>query len=212
MNTQNNGYDLCTGHSLITDKLTDLRKNSTEPEKFRSLCKQITQLLIYEATSDLAMKLTTINTPLEEMQSGKLIDRIVLVPVLRAGLIMAEAASELLPDSTIAHLGFARDETTLKAKMYLSPNLPKNHSGIIFLLDPMLATGGTAIAACEVLKKSAAKQIVYVGILGSKLGVYRLRDKHPDVKIRLAAIDPVINEHGYIIPGLGDAGNRLFST
>ena len=203
---------IVSGHPLVAEILTKLRNHSTDSETFRRLGKQITQLLIYEAIATSETERVHIETPLSPTQGEKLKGSIMIIPVLRAGLIMAEAAAEILPSASVVHIGLVRDEETLKPKEYLRPRSSETSASIGLILDPMLATGGTAVATCNSMRSWEFDKLIFVGVLGSEEGVSFLQDEYPNVEIHLAAVDPYLDENGFIIPGLGDAGDRFFST
>ena len=192
--------------------MTRLRDEKTEPRQFRALVGEIATLLLYEATADLPMQDTTVRTPLASTNGVRLAEPVGLVPVLRAGIGMVEAALELMPDAQVWHIGLFRDERTLKPIEYYN-RLPSSATvSVCLVLDPMLATGGSATATIDILKKWGAKRVKYVGIIAAPEGVKALTDRHPDVPIHVAALDERLNEKGYIVPGLGDAGDRQFGT
>jgi uracil phosphoribosyltransferase len=199
-------------HPLVRHKQTLLRSVRTEPKKFRELVREITQFLIYEATADLSLAERSIETPLAEYPGVRIGDRIGLVPILRAGIGMVDAVLELIPTAHVWHLGLYRDHKTLEPVSYYNrlPNQPD--IDLCLILDPMLATGGSAVAAVDVLKQWGASRIKFLGLIAAPEGVERLATAHPDVPIHLAAIDERLNEVGYIVPGLGDAGDRQFGT
>jgi uracil phosphoribosyltransferase len=202
----------CSGHPLIAHKLAYLRDKGTEPKKFREVVREITELLTYEATQDLATREEVVETPLTTTTCRVVSERVGLVPVLRAGLGMVEAVLELLPYAQVWHIGLFRDERTLKPISYYN-RLPNEATvDTCLLLDPMLATGGSASATVDMLKRWGAKRIKYMGLIAAPEGIDRLSTDHPDVPIHVAAIDSHLNEHGYIVPGLGDAGDRQFGT
>ena len=199
-------------HPLVRHKQTLLRRVETEPKKFRELVHELTQFLIYEATADLRLAGRTVNTPLAEYHGSEIADRIGLVPILRAGIGMVDAVLELIPTAHVWHLGLYRDHSTLEPVSYYN-RLPKQPEiDVCLILDPMLATGGSATAAVEVLKEWGAARIKFLGLIAAPEGVERLARAHPDVPIHLAALDDHLNEHAYIVPGLGDAGDRQFGT
>ena len=199
-------------HPLVQHHLAALRDEATLPQLFRHLVNEIAQILFYEATRDLKLKPTTVKTPVADATVAILAESIALVPVLRAGLGMANAMLEALPTASVWHLGLYRDHQTLKPVTYYN-KLPANHGlDVAFVLDPMLATGGSAAAAVTSLKKAGAERITFMCIVAAPEGIRRLRAAHPDVHIICAAIDRELNSHGYIVPGLGDAGDRLFGT
>jgi len=199
-------------HPLVAHKLAKLRSVETEPKKFRELIREIALLLAYEATADLGVKSIPVTTPMGATEGKELVEKIGLVPILRAGLGMVEGVWEMMPSAEVWHLGLYRDEKTLKPVQYYN-KLPVNpRVGAVLLLDPMLATGGSATAATQVLKDWGVKDIRYVGLIAAPEGIKRMQDEHPDVPIYVAAIDSHLNEIGYIVPGLGDAGDRQFGT
>ena len=202
-------------HPAVLHKLALLRDETTEPKKFRELVREISWLVGYEALADARLRPLTIRTPMEEMQAAELGDRIGLIPILRAGLGMVEGVWEVLPMAEVWHIGLYRDEQTLRPVEYYN-KLPDSASvDLCLILDPMLATGGSATAAIEVLKKWGAVKpvrIKLVNLIAAPEGVAAVTAAHPDVEIHCAALDRQLNEKGYIIPGLGDAGDRQFGT
>lgn len=199
-------------HPLIAHKISKLRSVDTAPRTFRELVREISALLTYEATKDLGLRPVTVQTPMESMEASELTDKIGLIPVLRAGLGMVEGVWELMPSAEVWHIGFYRDERTLKPVQYYNKLPLAPTVSVCLILDPMLATGGSASATVDILKKWGARRITYVGLIGAPEGVKRLQTDHPDVPIYLAALDDHLNEIGYIVPGLGDAGDRQFGT
>ena len=199
-------------HPLVAHKLTRLRDKRTEPKKFRELVREIAGLLAYEATLDLATMPREIETPLAKTTGAEVQEKIGLVPVLRAGLGMVEGIWELMPGSEVWHIGLYRDEHTLKPVEYYNKLPIEPRVSVCLILDPMLATGGSATATADVLKRWGVKKIKFVGIIGAPEGIALMQSHHPEVPIYLAAIDERLNEHGYILPGLGDAGDRQFGT
>jgi uracil phosphoribosyltransferase len=199
-------------HPLIQHKLASLRSIATKPPEFRELVAAISRLLFFEATQNLPLLPVSIQTPLVEMTCRAIKEKVGLVPVLRAGLGMAEAMLQALPEATVWHLGLYRDHATLKPVTYYNKLPAKPDMDLAIVLDPMLATGGSAIAAIDILKKAGTTQVKFVGILGAPEGLSALQSTHPDVDIYLAALDTHLNEVGYIVPGLGDAGDRQFGT
>jgi uracil phosphoribosyltransferase len=196
----------------VREKLTRLRDETTPPKIFRELVAEIATLLLYEATADLPTDDREIRTPLASYKGARLKDKVGLIPVLRAGIGMVEAALELIPEAQVWHIGLFRDERTLRPIEYYN-KLPSSATvQVCLVLDPMLATGGSATATIDVLKKWGAKRIKYVGIIAAPEGVRALVGAHPDVPIHVAALDERLNEKGYIVPGLGDAGDRQFGT
>jgi uracil phosphoribosyltransferase len=199
-------------HPLVRHKLTMLRNVATKPKKFRELIRELSALLTYEATADLLMREVEVETPLVTMTGDQLQDKVGLVPVLRAGLGMVEGVWELLPGAEVWHIGLKRDEKTLEPVHYYANKPIAPVVSVCLVLDPMLATGGTAVATCDLLKSWGVQRIHYVGILGAPEGVEKLHEAHPDVPVFLAGLDTHLNEKGYIMPGLGDAGDRQFGT
>jgi uracil phosphoribosyltransferase len=199
-------------HPLVAHKLSRLRDKSTDPKRFRELVREISALLAYEATSDLLTIPRDVDTPLAKMTGADLKEKIGLVPILRAGLGMVEGIWELMPSAEVWHIGLYRDERTLKPVEYYNKLPTEPTVSVCLILDPMLATGGSATATVNVLKRWGAKKVKFVGIIGAPEGIFRLQSDHPDVDIFLAAIDDHLNEKGYIVPGLGDAGDRQFGT
>jgi uracil phosphoribosyltransferase len=199
-------------HPLITHKLTQMRKVSTGTKDFRENLDEIAGLMAYEITRDLPVHTVDIVTPVSPTKAQELAKDIVLVPILRAGLGMVNGIRDLIPTAKVGHIGLYRDEQTLEPHEYFAKfpsNMPES---IVMVLDPMLATGGSASAAVTMLKKRNAKLIKLVCLVGAPEGVKRMQEDHPDVDIYLAALDEKLNEHGYIVPGLGDAGDRIFGT
>jgi uracil phosphoribosyltransferase len=196
----------------VREKVTRLRDEATPPKIFRELVAEIATLLLYEATADLPTDEREVMTPLALYKGARLKDKVGLIPVLRAGIGMVEAALELMPEAQVWHIGLFRDERTLQPISYYN-KLPSSATvQVCLVLDPMLATGGSATATIDVLKKWGAKRIKYVGIIAAPEGVRALSSAHPDVPIHVAALDERLNEKGYIVPGLGDAGDRQFGT
>ena len=199
-------------HPAVLHKLAILRDEHTEPKKFREVVRELSWLLGYEALADVAVRPLEIRTPLEPMTAHELGERIGLVPILRAGLGMVDAMLELMPTAQVWHLGLFRDERTLRPVEYYN-KLPDSATvDLCLILDPMLATGGSATAAIEVLKKWGAVRIKLVNLIAAPEGVEAVSAAHPDVDIYCAALDRSLNEKGYIQPGLGDAGDRQFGT
>ncbi|GAP14358.1 uracil phosphoribosyltransferase [Longilinea arvoryzae] len=199
-------------HPLIAHKLSKLRDVATEPKKFRELVREIAGLLAYEATADLVTTPVDVQTPLAITRAAQLKEKIGLVPILRAGLGMVEGFWELMPSAEVWHIGLYRDEKTLKPVEYYNKLPIEPTVSVCLILDPMLATGGSATATVEVLKRWGVSKIKFVGLIGAPEGIALMQRQHPDVPIYLAAIDDHLNEKGYIVPGLGDAGDRQFGT
>ncbi len=199
-------------HPLVKHKLTLLRDQRTEPKKFRELVRELAILMAYEATADLALVDKDVITPMGRAPGAELADKIGLVPILRAGLGMVEGIWEMMPSAEVWHIGLYRDERTLRPVQYYN-KLPISPTvQVCLILDPMLATGGSAVATCDILKQWGARRIKYVGLIAAPEGIERLSKAHPDVPIHIAAIDERLNDIGYIVPGLGDAGDRQFGT
>jgi len=201
-----------SNHPLIQHKLSILRNVNTEPKKFRQLTRELAALLTYEATADMDTVAVEVQTPLAVAHCRELREKIGLVPILRAGLGMVEGIWELMPSSEVWHIGVYRDEKTLKPVQYYNKLPVEPRVQVCLILDPMLATGGSAVATTDILKNWGVKKIKFVGIIGAPEGIALMQQYHPDVPIYLAAIDERLNEKGYIVPGLGDAGDRQFGT
>lgn len=199
-------------HPLVAHKLSRLRDKNTEPKKFRELVREIAGLLAYEATADLQTAPRELETPLARMRGQELKEKIGLVPILRAGLGMVEGFWELMPSAEVWHIGIYRDEHTLKPVEYYNKLPVEPTVSVCLILDPMLATGGSATATADVLKRWGVKKIKFVGLIGAPEGIKAMQTAHPDVDIHLAAVDERLNERAYIVPGLGDAGDRQFGT
>lgn len=199
-------------HPLIKDKLTRMRKIQTESTKFRDNLKEITQLMAYEVTKNLELDRIEIETPITKMLGYKLKEKIVLIPILRAGLGMVDGLKELIPTASIGHIGIYRDEETAQPKEYYC-KMPANlKNGNAIILDPMLATGGSASKAIEIIKKYQPKSISFICLVAAPEGLKEIQSKHPDINIYVAALDEKLNDKYYIVPGLGDAGDRIFGT
>lgn len=199
-------------HPVIQTKLTEVRDYSTDHQKFRSLLDEIASLMVYEVTRDWPTKPRPVQTPLERSTGQVLARQVILVPILRAGLGMAGGVLRLLPHARLGHLGLYRDEKTLEPVAYYHKLPPDIASAEVLLIDPMLATGGSAIAATTFLKRAGAASLRFVCLIASPEGIQALHREHPEVPIYTAAIDRQLDEKGYIRPGLGDAGDRLFGT
>ncbi|WP_201387104.1 uracil phosphoribosyltransferase [Ktedonobacter sp. SOSP1-85] len=199
-------------HPVMAHKMTLLRNKETPASQFYRLVKEIGSLLAYEATAGLALREKTIETPLEQMQGYKLAGGIGITPILRAGLGLAEGFREVLHDVQIWHLGLRRDERTLQALEYYNQLPHKVDLQICYAVDPMLATGGSAIDAVNILKAKGIQRISFVCIIAAPYGLLKLSEAHPDIDIYIAALDERLNDQGYIVPGLGDAGDRQFGT
>ncbi len=201
-----------SSHPLVQHKLAKLRNKETNPKKFRELIREIAMLLAYEATADLALMETQVETPMG-VASGRLLrEKIGLVPILRAGLGMVDGVWEMMPSAEVWHIGLYRDEKTLRPVEYYN-KLPVDPTvQVCLILDPMLATGGSAVATANILKRWGALRIKFVGIIAAPEGIAALRAAHPDIPIHVGAVDSHLNNIGYIVPGLGDAGDRQFGT
>jgi len=201
-----------SSHPLIAHKLTHLRQKDTPPKRFRELVREISMLLAYEATLDLNLRPRDIETPLATARGYEITDRVGLVPILRAGLGMVDGILQLLPEAEVWHIGLYRDEETLKPVEYYNRLSPPPRVSVCLILDPMLATGGSAVVTAEMLKHWGVARIKFVGLIGAPEGIQLMQTQHPDVPIYLAAVDDHLNARGYIVPGLGDAGDRQFGT
>ena len=199
-------------HPLVAHKVSLLRDKNTEPKKFRELIREIATLLAYEATNDLILYQINIDTPLATTTGGVLSEKICLVPILRAGLGMVEGVWNLMASAEVWHIGLYRDEHTLKPVEYYKKLPVEPTVSVSLILDPMLATGGSAVATVDILKRWGVRKIKFVGILAAPQGIENLQNHHPDVNIHIAGIDETLNQRGYILPGLGDAGDRQFGT
>jgi uracil phosphoribosyltransferase len=199
-------------HPLVEHKLTLLRDVNTKPKKFRELISELAMLLCYEATADLSLANKAVETPMGTADGYELRETIGLVPILRAGLGMVEGIWGMMPGAEVWHIGLYRDEETLQPVSYYNklPTAPTVQ--VCLVLDPMLATGGSAVATIDILKKWGAERIKFVGILAAPEGIKAVREAHPDVPIHVAKTDSHLNDIGYIVPGLGDAGDRQFGT
>ena len=199
-------------HPLIKEKMTHLRDKKTAPRNFRRLLDEIAQLLLVEVTSELPIREVPVTTPLAETTGYELaISGITVVPILRAGLGFLDAVLDLVPEARVGHIGLTRDEETLQPIKYYC-KIPKDKDAEIILIDPMLATGGSAAAALTMLKEDGYKHFRFMCLVAAPEGVELVNKLHPDVPIYTAALDDHLNEHGYIVPGLGDAGDRVFGT
>ena len=200
-------------HPLVQHKLTLLRDRNSSIQLFRSVVRETATLLCYEVTRDLALETVSIETPIAKtdapMLAGK---KLVIAPILRAGLQMAEGMLDLLPSARLAHVGLYRDPMTLQAVEYYFKTPEDCHERLVIVVDPMLATGHTAIAAIDRLKEAGVCEMRFVCLLAARPGVEALRAAHPDVPIWTAGVDETLNDHGYIVPGLGDAGDRTYGT
>lgn len=199
-------------HPLLKAKLTVLRDKRTNRQVFRQTLSEIAMLMTYDITRHLPVKSIEVETPLEKTEGTIVSKDVTLVPILRAGLGMIDGILELLPDARVGHIGVYRDKKTLKPVEYYL-KLPENvEKTFVILVDPMLATGGSALAAIEILKEKGISELTFLCLVAAPEGVKAVHDQFPDVKIFTAALDRQLNDHGYILPGLGDAGDRLFGT
>jgi uracil phosphoribosyltransferase len=199
-------------HPLVQHNLARLRDNRTQPQEFRRLLGEIASLMIYEATRSFGVKPLQVRTPLESARGLQLEREIVLVPVLRAGLGMLDSILQLIPHARVGFIGLKREETTLRAVFY-HKSFPKHLGRFeVILIDPMLATGGSAVAALDLLIEQGAKHIRLVNLVAAPEGIRRVQKSHPAIPIFTAAVDRQLNNKGFILPGLGDAGDRLFGT
>ncbi|HEX2081847.1 MAG TPA: uracil phosphoribosyltransferase [Longimicrobium sp.] len=201
------------GHPLVRHKLAVLRDKETSKKKFKELVDEIAMLMAYEVTKDLPLQAVEIETPLERTTEMKLSGKkLTVVPILRAGLGMVDGVVRLIPSARVGHIGLFRDHDTLQPVDYYFKIPPEPEARDFILLDPMLATGGSASAATSSLKRSGATRVRFVCLVAAPEGVQRMLDDHPDVHVYAAALDRELNDVGYILPGLGDAGDRLFGT
>ncbi len=199
-------------HPLVKRDVSLLRAKSTTSEDFRIVLRRLTSIMVYEVTKDIRLDSHIIETPLEKTDGFTLADEVILVPVLRAGLGMLEAYLGLLPNAKVGHVGVYRDETTLKPVDYYAKFPPNLSHSVVILIDPMLATGGSASAAISYLEKRDAKNIRLNCVVAAPEGVALLEKEHPNVRIYAAVLDRALNKNGYIVPGLGDAGDRIYGT
>lgn len=199
-------------HALVKHKLTNIRKKDTSTKDFYQNVNEIAGLMAYEITREFPLKAVEIETPICKSVQYELANDVVIVPILRAGLGMVDGIRDLIPTAKVGFIGLYRDEETLEPHEYYAKFPDNIKDSIVLLVDPMLATGGSADAAITMLKKRGCKDVRYVGLVGAPEGVNHLQKQHPDVDIYLAALDEKLNENGYIVPGLGDCGDRLFGT
>ena len=201
-----------SNHPLVQDKLSALRDKRTRPEDFRRILGEVSGLMAYDIFKGLRTRRSLVQTPLKSAQAEYIDQEIALVAILRAGLGMVDGVSGIVPNAQIGHIGLYRNEESLNPVRYYV-RLPKQISeSFVVLCDPMLATGGSASEAIQILKTDGARQISLLTLLSSKTGIKRVQEAHPDVPIHTAVIDPILNKSGYIVPGLGDAGDRIFGT
>lgn len=199
-------------HPLVQHNLTRLRDLRTQSQEFRRVLGEVAALMLYEATRSFAVRATSVKTPLAATRGSRLRREVLLVPILRAGLGMLDSILQLIPNARVGFIGLKREETTLRATSY-HKSLPKNLRRFeVILIDPMLATGGSAVAALDLLRERGAKHVRLVNLVAAPEGIRRVRRHYPDLPIFTAAVDRRLNERGYIVPGLGDAGDRLFGV
>ena len=199
-------------HPLMSVKLSIIRDKKTNTKEFRQVVREIANLMTYEATKDLETVDIEVKTPCGIAKCKKIKKDVVIVPILRAGLGMVEGVADLIPNAKVGHIGAYRDEETLQPQSYYT-KFPENISqATVLLVDPMLATGGSVSYSIDVLKAAGVKEIIYMGIVGAPEGLNKIQEDHPDIDIYLASLDEKLNEKGYIVPGLGDCGDRLFGT
>jgi len=206
------GRVFLSDHPVVKDKLAKLRSIDNGARDFRELVRELSILLAYEVTDDLQTDKVTVETPVGQAPGERLRGAVGLVPILRAGLGMVEGFWEMMPDAVVWHIGLKRDERTLQPMQYYANKPLEPDVQTCVILDPMLATGGSASAACDLLKSWGVRQIRYVGLIAAPEGIERLHGDHPEVPIYLAGLDAHLNEVGFIVPGLGDAGDRQFGT
>lgn len=200
-------------HPVVQHLLTRLRDYQTQPSDFRRYSLSLSQYLFYEAARQMNVRDVEVETPVGNAEGRSLTDYVIIAPVLRAGLVLGEAAQKILPAARVYHVGLKRDETTLEAKSYyakLPDSLPQESR--VFVLDPMLATGGSAVAAIDLFAKHNVHAIQLVSFVAAPEGIKRVHEAFPNVHITVGSVDLCLNEHGYIVPGLGDAGDRIFGT
>jgi uracil phosphoribosyltransferase len=198
-------------HPLVADSLAGLRDRNTDPEEFRVLARNVITLLLYEATADLPVRHGTVETPLRAADASKVAQEVVAIPVLRAGLGLLAPVLELLPRVSVGYIGLERDEDTAVARIYYN-KLPKLEGKVPLLLDPMLATGGSAAQALDMIKEAGGVEPRFICVVAAPEGVKVVEERHPEVQIYAAALDEGLNSKAYIVPGLGDFGDRLFGT
>ena len=198
-------------HPLVADSLRGLRDATTEPEEFRTLARNVITMLLYEATADLPVRHGTVRTPLADADSIELDSEVVAIPVLRAGLGLLAPVLELLPRVSVGYIGLERDEQTAVARIYYN-KLPRLQGKVPLLLDPMLATGGSAAQALDLIKEAGGREARMICVVAAPEGVKVLEERHPEVDVYTAALDSHLNDKAYIVPGLGDFGDRLFGT
>ncbi|GAC1465683.1 MAG: uracil phosphoribosyltransferase [Isosphaeraceae bacterium] len=199
-------------HPLVQMKLASLRSTATRSSEFRALVRSLAVLIAQEATADLATRTIPVETPLGHAQGRALTDIIGIVPILRAGLGMADGVLDLIPDAEVWHIGLFRDESTLRPTEYYNKLPPRVRISLALVVDPMLATGGSAVRTCEILKGAGVPRLKVLALIAAPEGISRMTEAMPDVPIHVGTIDDHLNEVGFIFPGLGDAGDRQFGT
>ncbi|MEI7482038.1 MAG: uracil phosphoribosyltransferase [Elusimicrobiota bacterium] len=199
-------------HPLVMHKIARLRDKKTSVADFRRVMSEISMLLAHDVLANAKVKVTGVATPLGPCKAMTLSHDIIFVAILRAGLGMLDGLIKVHPEARLAHIGIYRDETTLKPVKYYVRLPTRINNSLVIIVDPMLATGGSASEAVEILKARGAKNICFMGLIGAKYGVKRLASAHPDVPIYIGTVDEKLNKDGYIVPGLGDAGDRMFGT
>jgi len=199
-------------HPLIQHKLTYLRKKETNPKEFRELVKELSGIMVYEMFRNVKVKEIEIETPIGKTIGRVINEDIAVLPILRAGILMEEGILDIIPTARVGHIGIYRDPDTLQPVEYYC-KLPSNISNSnVFIVDPMLATGGSAVKAIDLVKETGATKISFISLISAPPGIDKIVSAHKDVLIYTLAVDPVLNSHGYIVPGLGDAGDRIFGT
>jgi uracil phosphoribosyltransferase len=206
------GWVTVIGHPLVQHNLTRLRDKGTQPEEFRRVLSEVAALMIHEATRSLSVKRVTVTTPIGRARGSQLSREVILVPVLRAGLGMLDSILQLIPHARVGFIGLKREEKSLRAVFYHQSLPPDLRRFEVILIDPMLATGGSAVAALDLLAGLGARRVRLVNLVASTEGIRKVQGRHPRVPIFTAAIDRKLNAKGYIVPGLGDAGDRLFGV
>jgi len=210
---ENDNGVIVIDHPLITHKLTQLRNKETGTNEFRKIVNEIGGLMVYEITRDLELEEVSIETPVAPMKAKQLAgEKLVICPILRAGLGMVDGILQMLPSARVGHIGLYRDEETLQPVEYFAKFPNKLDERLVIIVDPMLATGGSAISSVDIVKNHGAKNIKFVCLVAAPVGVQALRKAHPDVPLYIASLDEKLNEKGYIVPGLGDCGDRIFGT
>lgn len=199
-------------HPLVQCHLTTLRDKTTRPAEFRQSVRRLSMLLAYAATTELSTTDLPIETPIQKMVGKRLLHRIGLIPILRAGISMVEPMLDLIPNSEVWHLGFYRDEETAQPVHYYSKLPESSPVDVAFILDPMLATGGSAAMACQTMREWGVKRIKMLSIIAAPEGMERLQQEHPEIEIFACVVDQKLNDNKFIVPGLGDAGDRIFNT